>query len=119
MAAGGDAEAEGQQLDKKAHERSPQQQPEQRIAGDGAGLKITLQVSRIKKGDAHEKAGAGESPELLPREGRDGDAGRVGGLDLDGVEMNCFVGFVRKGGGGGWEEGVERLLVCMAVGVAG
>lgn len=99
VAASGDAEAEGQQLDEEAHERGPQQQPKKGISGDGAGLEIALEIAGIEEGDAHEESGAGEFPEFLPREGRHGDAGGIGGLDLDGVEED--VGFVF--GDVGWD----------------
>lgn len=63
---GGDAEPRRQELDEEAHDGGPEQQPEEGVAGGGAGLEIALEVAGIEEGDAHEEAGAGEEPKLLP-----------------------------------------------------
>lgn len=71
MAAGGDADSRRQELDEQAHNCGPQEQPEQRVASDGAGLEIPLEVPWIQKSYAHQEPRPREQPQLLPRERRD------------------------------------------------
>lgn len=107
----GDPEPRGEQLHQGAHDRRPQQQPQQLVPRRRAGLQVALQVPRVEERDAHEEPGPREPPQLAPREGRaHGVAAaaaavlRVGVRDGDG---DLVVGVVRAlvvlvvGGGGG------------------
>ncbi|RDX89293.1 hypothetical protein CR513_28997, partial [Mucuna pruriens] len=51
-----------QELDQEAHDRGPHQKPQQRVASNGTRLKIPLQVSRVQKRYAHQKARPSKQP---------------------------------------------------------
>jgi len=59
---GGDAEAGGEELDQEAHGGGPHQKPQQGVAGNSPGLKVPLEVARVQKRYAHEKAGPSKEP---------------------------------------------------------
>ncbi|WVZ22586.1 hypothetical protein V8G54_001130 [Vigna mungo] len=46
---GGDAEAGGEELDQEAHGCCPHQKPQQGVAGNSSGLKVSLEVARVQK----------------------------------------------------------------------
>jgi len=107
----GHPEPRGEQLNQRAHDRRPQEQPQQLVPRGGARLQVPLQVSRVQERDAHEEARAREAPELPPREGRARRRAAavgfgVGVRDGDGDLVVRVVGallvlVVRVGGGGG------------------
>lgn len=121
----GDPKPRGEQLHQGAHDRRPQQQPQELVPCDRASLQVALKVPGVQERYAHQEPGAREAPELAPREGRArrrGVAGLVGaGVGVGDGDGDLVIGvvgalvvFVVEGGGGAaaaaaWEEALGEV----------